>query len=307
MTQTPTQPAAAVNEPLLTGELMHKLDRLDVLSRKILAGKMHGERRSKKKGQSVEFADYRPYVAGDDLRRIDWNLYARLDRLFLRLFMEEEDLSVYVLVDTTRSMDYGDPHKLLYAKRVAAALAYIALAHHNRVYVAAFADTLTDQLPALRGRRPIPRVLDFLQRQAPLPGGNLAAALKRFALSHTQKGVVVIVSDFLDKGDPADALRYLAGNRYDAYALQVLAPQELDPVAGQLVGDLKLEDCEDGDMTEVSATPALIKRYQANLQAYCTNLRRHCLRRGITYMTTDTSVPFDTVVLQYLRHRGLVG
>src|SRR5216117_2739831 len=133
-------PILKKDEPLLTSEFMARLDQLDVMSRKLLAGKMKGERRSKRRGQSVEFADYRNYVVGDDLRFIDWNIYARLDRLFLKLFLEEEDLSLYVLLDVSKSCDYGDPHKAMYLKRVAAALGYIGLVNYNRVTVAAMAD-----------------------------------------------------------------------------------------------------------------------------------------------------------------------
>ncbi len=308
MAETTPQP-----ETLLTGEFMRQLDRLDVISRKMLRGKMQGERRSKKKGQSVEFADYRNYVVGDDLRRIDWNLYARLDKLFLRLFMEEEDLTVSVVLDVTASMDYGEPNKLLYAKRVAAALGYIALTHYNRLNVYTFTHTIADMATGMRGRRPVSRLLTFLDGQAPPDRalgptpGNLAEVCKRLALAQRQPGVVILLSDFFDKGEPADALRYLAGERFDAYAIQVLSPQELDPARGQVVGDLRLRDVEDGDVAEVSVGPALIKRYKANLQAYCESIRDQCVRRGIAYFMADTSVPFETLILRYLRERGLVG
>ena len=307
MTQAPANPSTRSEDDLLSPQFMHKLDRLDVLSRKILAGKLQGERRSKKRGQSVEFADYRPYVAGDDLRFIDWNLYARLDRLFLRLFLEEEDLSVSVLLDVSRSMDWGDPNKLLYAKRLAAALGYIGLVNYNRVHLYSFAETLVDQLPNLRGRRPIPRVIDFLRRQQPRQAGSLTAVCRHFALAQRAKGLVILISDFFDKGELADALRYLAGDRYDVYAIQLLAPQEIDPTKGSLVGDVKLLDCEDGQATEISISPVLIKRYQANLQAYCQHVRAQCRRRGIAYLFSDTSIPFDTLVLKYLREKGLLG
>lgn len=295
------------NGELLSGDFMHRLDQLDVLSRKILAGKLQGERRSKKKGQSVEFADYRQYVAGDDLRFIDWNLYARLDRLFLRLFMEEEDMTVAVLLDVSKSMDWGDPNKLLYAKRVTAALGYIGLTNYNRVSLFTFAETLVDQMVGLRGRRPIGQMLTFLENQVGHETGNLAAACKRFALTVRGKGVVIILSDFFDKGDYHTAIRYLIGDRFDVYAIQVLAPQEIDPAKGGLTGDLRLRDIEDGNLAEVSAGPALIKRYKANLQAYCQHLREESVRRGIAYLISDTSVPFEQLVLRYLRERGLVG
>jgi uncharacterized protein (DUF58 family) len=290
---------------------MHRLDALDVMSRKILRGRLQGERRSKKKGQSVEFADYRSYVVGDDLRFIDWNLYARLDKLFLRLFMEEEDLSVSVVMDVTRSMDFGEPNKLLYAKRVAAALGYIGLSHYNRVNLYTFADTITDMAQGMRGRRPIPRMLGFLQDQEPVEGenisGNLAGACKRLALIQRQPGIIVLLSDFFDKGDMAEALRYLAGDQHDVYAIQLLAPQEVDPAKGNILGDLRLRDIEDGDIAEVSVSPALLRRYKTNLQAYCQHVRDQCLRRGVAYMVSETDVPFETLVLKYLRQRGLLG
>src|SRR2546422_4590441 len=145
--------------PLLSPEFLARLEQLELVSRKIFMGRMKGERRSKKKGQSVEFADYRNYVVGDDLRHLDWNLYARLDRLFIRLFMEEEDLHLYLLIDTSRSMDFGTPTKLHYAKQVAAALGFIGLVNLDRVVVEAFNDRLTQTMPAARGRRSVWRLM----------------------------------------------------------------------------------------------------------------------------------------------------
>ncbi|MEM7627218.1 MAG: DUF58 domain-containing protein [Planctomycetota bacterium] len=295
-------------DTLLTPEFMHQLDRLDVRSRKMLRGTVQGERRSKKRGASVEFADYRNYVVGDDLRRIDWNLYARLDKLFLRLFMEEEDLSVSLVLDSTASMDYGEPRKLTYAKQMTAALGYIALTHYNRLNLYSFTDTVTGTAEGMRGRRPIPRMVDWLNQQQPVPGGgNLAAVCKRLAMLNQRPGVVVLISDFFDKGDLAAALRYLAGDRYDVYAIQLLSPQEVDPTKGGVVGDLKLTDLEDGDVAEVSISAALLKKYRANLEAYCQHVRETCTKRGLSYMTATTDVAVELVVLKYLRERGLLG
>src|SRR5436309_1145694 len=147
---------------LLAPDFMARLDQLDLVSRKLLAGKMKGERRSKRRGQSVEFADYRNYVIGDDLRFIDWNIYARLDRLFLKLFLEEEDLSLYVLADVSKSCDFGDPNKAQYIKQVAAALGYIGLVNYNRVTVAAMADGIVADTGGMRGRRRVSQMLDFI-------------------------------------------------------------------------------------------------------------------------------------------------
>src|SRR5436190_2384152 len=148
--------------PLLAPQFLARLEQLELVSRKIFLGRLKGERRSKRKGQSVEFADYRNYVIGDDLRHLDWNLYARLDRLFIRLFMEEEDLHFYLLLDNSLSMGFGTPTKLHYARQVAAALGFIGLVNLDRVVVEAFNDRLTQSMPAARGRRSLWRLLDFL-------------------------------------------------------------------------------------------------------------------------------------------------
>jgi uncharacterized protein (DUF58 family) len=289
---------------LLDPTFMARLDQLDLLSRKILAGKMKGERRSKRRGQSVEFADYRNYVVGDDLRFIDWNVYARLDKLFLKLFLEEEDLSLYILVDVSKSCDYGTPNKALYLKQVAAALGYVGLVNYNRVTIASMADGIVSEAAGLRGRQRVPQMIDFVSKMTPTGSSNLADACKKFALSHRQKGVMVVLSDFFDKGGYENGLRYLAGGRYDLFCVQVLSPQEIDP---ELQGDLKLKDMEDDDLAEVSITQPLMKKYKATLNAYCLALKDYLTRRGGTYLFSSTSVPFDTLVLNYLRDRGLLG
>ena len=296
--------AAPKNELLLDPAFMARLDQLDVMSRKLLAGKLKGERRSKRRGQSVEFADYRNYTIGDDLRFIDWNIYARLDKLFLKLFLEEEDLSLYVLVDVSKSCDYGEPHKAMYLKRVAAALGYIGLVNYNRVNVIAMADGIVAETGPTRGRRRVAQLLDFVSKLKPTGGSHLAEACKRFALAHRQKGVLVVLSDFFDKGGFENGLRYIAGGKYDLFAVQILSPQEINP---ELQGDLKLRDMEDDDMAEVSITQPLMKQYKANLNAYCLGLKDYITRRGGTYLFTSTAVPFDTLVLNYLRERGLLG
>jgi uncharacterized protein (DUF58 family) len=295
---------AAEKPLLLDPAFMARLDQLDIVSRKLLTGKLKGERRSKRRGQSVEFADYRNYVVGDDLRFIDWNIYARLDRLFLKLFLEEEDLALYILVDVSKSCDYGEPHKMLYLKKVAAALGYIGLVNYNRVHVAAMSSSVVAETGALRGRQRVAQLIDFVSKLEPAGPSYLAAACKRFALAHRQKGVCVVLSDFFDKGGYEDGLRYVAGGKYDLFCVQVLSPQEIDP---KLQGDLKLKDMEDGDIAEVSITQPLLKQYKNNLNAYCLALKDYVTRRGGTYLFTSTAVPFETLVLNYLRERGLLG
>src|SRR6476659_687991 len=178
-------------QQLITPAFLTRLEQLELVSRKIFLGRMKGERRSKRKGQSVEFADYRNYVIGDDLRFLDWNLFARLDRLFLRLFMEEEDLHVYLLIDNSLSMDFGAPTKLHYAKQIAAALGFIGLVNMDRVVIEAFNDRLVQSMPAVRGRRRLWRLLDFIGKLEPAGPSDLTRAMRTFSLKASGKGIVV--------------------------------------------------------------------------------------------------------------------
>jgi uncharacterized protein (DUF58 family) len=297
MSDTTPQP------PLLEPQFLHRLEQLELVSRKIFTGAIKGERRSKRKGQSVEFADYRNYVKGDDLRHLDWNLYARLDRLFIRLFQEEEDLHFYVLIDNSLSMDFGTPTKLHYARQVGAALAFIGLCNMDRVVVEVFNEKLTQSMPAVRGRRSLWRVMDFLQKIESAGPSNLRESLKTFTMKSTGKGIIVLLSDMMDKAGYEDALRYLVARQFDIYVIQILSLEELEPA---VLGDLKLVDIEDLDEAEITVSAPLIKRYKQNLAAFQGGLQEFCNRRGITYLMTSNQVPFDRLVLSYLRQRGLV-
>jgi len=285
---------------------MAKLDQVDVVSRKIFAGKLQGERRSKRRGISVEFADYRHYTPGDDLRFVDWNIYARLDRLFLKMFLEEEDLSLLLVVDGSASMDYGDPNKFDFARRLAMALGYIGLANHNRVTLWSYGHEGAQRLVNLRGRRRTQEMGQWLLGRTAGGRTDFEAAMKSIALARQGKGVMVILSDFLLKEGYEKGLRFLAGGGYDTFALQVLSPQEIDPARGGMAGDLKLTDVEDGDFAEVTITPALLRRYKQTLDAYCGGLREYCVRRNIMHVTVDTGMDLDTLLMEYLRKRGLL-
>ena len=290
-------------EPLLDPKFLTRLEQLELVSRKIFMGRMKGERRSKKKGQSVEFADYRNYVVGDDLRFLDWNLYARLDKLFIRLFMEEEDLHFYVLIDNSLSMDFGNPAKLHYAKQVAAALGFIGLVNLDRVVIEAFNDRLTQSMPAVRGRRSVWRMMDFLKKLEPAGPSDLKKSLKAFSMKCSGKGIVVLLSDFMDKEGYEEALRYLVARQLDIYVIQILSQEEIEP---DVVGDLKLVDIEDDDIAEVTVSAPLLKRYKQNLAAFRAGIHEFCTRRGVSYLFTSNQVPFDRLVMTYLRQRGLV-
>jgi uncharacterized protein (DUF58 family) len=289
--------------PLLDPEFLNKLEQLELVSRKIFVGRMKGERKSKRRGSSVEFADHRNYVVGDDLRHIDWNVYGRLDKLFLKLFLEEEDLHIYTLLDTSLSMDFGDPTKLQFGKQVAAALSFIGLVNHDRIVADTFSSELSVGLPGVRGRSQMWRVVQYLEGLEASGSSDLTAAAKSFAIRHVGKGIVVVISDFLDKRGYQDALRYLLARNLDIYVIHVLAREEIDP---ELAGDLRLVDCEDDDVAEITVSAPLLKRYKDNLNAFVGGLKQWCTARGIAYIFTANDQPFDKLVLNYLRERGLV-
>ncbi|MBI2824630.1 MAG: DUF58 domain-containing protein [Planctomycetia bacterium] len=289
--------------PLLSPELLAQLERLELVSRKIFRGRIKGERRSLRKGQSVEFADFRAYVPGDDLRRVDWNTYARLDRLFLKLFLEEEDLHFYALVDTSESMTFGTPSKLEFAKRLAAALGFIGLIRSDRVRIETLAQSASQHGPSLRGRQSVWRMLDYLNGIEAGGTMSLTTGIKNFCLRNSGRGIVVLISDLMDKNGYEDGLRYLMAQRMDPYIVQVLSEEELEP---DMKGDLRLVDCEDDDVAEISVSVPLLKRYKQTLASFVSGVQDFCTRRGMACLLARSSQPVDQLVSGYLRRRGLI-
>lgn len=293
----------ADDEPLLSPVLLTQLERMELISRKIFRGRMKGERRSKRKGQSVEFADFRNYVAGDDLRFIDWNLYARLDKLLLKLFLEEEDLHFYSLIDVSDSMQFGSPTKLHYAKQLAASLGYIGLCRSDRVKIEALDGSTASGAPVFRGKRSQARMCQYVKNLPSSANVTLEEAVKSFCLRNRGKGILVLISDLMDKSGYEQALKFLVAQNMDVYVIHVLSQEEIDP---EILGDLKLVDCEDGDMAEISVSQRLIDKYRATLATFIEQARDFCSKRGIVYTMTSTERSVDRLVSRYLRHQGLV-
>ena len=288
----------APREPLLTPDVLRQLETLELVSRKVRAGRLRGDRLSKRKGRGAEFADFRAYAVGDDLRFLDWGLFARLERLFVRLFLEDEDLHVHLLLDVSRSMAFGSPDKLLFAKRVAAALGFVGLVNLDRVTISAFAANLLSRSPAYRGRAALSRLVAHLDALEPAAAGDFTRALKAVAPTLTGRGVVIVLSDFLDKGGLADGLRFLAARGLDTFAIQVLAPEEVEP---SLTGDLRLTDAEDGGTAEVTVTAELLDRYRRTVAAFRGTLAATCNRLGITFLPATSDTRLDRLVLNLLK------
>jgi uncharacterized protein (DUF58 family) len=287
---------------LLSPELLARLERLELVSRKVFRGRMKGERHSKRKGQSVEFADFRNYVAGDDLRLIDWNLYARLDQLFLKLFLEEEDLHLFAIVDASESMNFGNPTKLHVAKQLAAALGYVGLCRADRVSVSALGPA-GRRAPVLRGRSGLWKLLAYLDSVDPGHNVSLYDGIKDFAIRSGGTGVVVLISDLMDKQGYETALRMLVGRRMDVFVMHVLSPEEIDP---PLRGDRRLIDIEDGDATEITINAYVLEKYKQTVKSFIASVKAFCNRRSIVYIPVRTDTPVETIVTKYLRERGVV-
>jgi len=299
-------------EPLFDTAFLRKLEQLHLLSRKIFKGRMKGERRSKKRGQSVEFADYRNYVIGDDLRYLDWNLFGRLERLFLKMYEEEEELRVTIFLDNSESMSFGKPAKIDTAKRIAAALGYIALCSFDTVLLLPLARNGSGT-PALGHSNTVSRpvhgkrmALQFFQSIAELPcegKTTLNESLREQARNARRAGVSIVVSDFLSPDGYEDGLKQLLARHNDIFAFHVLAPEELNP---EFLGDWRVVDSETGGTIEVSVSRGQMKKYQQTVNNFCQRLKEHCTQRGISYLFTSTSEPFEDLMLKYIRQAGMV-
>lgn len=292
--------------PLFSESTLRKLERLALVAAQVRAGVMKGERRSTKRGTSIEFADYRDYVRGDDLRRVDWNVYARLERPFIKLLEEEEDLAVHIVLDASRSMDFGEGenHKFRYAQRLAAALGYIALAAGDRLTLTVLQDSApVAQYGPARGRGHTLRLIRFIEAQEPRGTTELDAALRAYALSAKRPGLTFLISDLFAPDGYQDGVAQFQGRGYEVTLLHVLAPEELDP---QLAGDLRLIDAETGAPQDITLDGGLRDRYRQRVQAWRAEIEAHCLKRHINYLPISTETAWDELVLYQLRRRGLL-
>ncbi len=289
-----------------------KLERLHLLSRRAFNGQSKAGRRSRKLGSSLEFADYRNYSPGDDPRSIDWNIYGRLDKLFLKLFEEEEDLQIYLLLDVSASMRWtaSDPRsdkparqsKLELARRVAATLAYIGLVNLDRVDLQFFAEKPGISLGSGRGKSYFHQVLGYLDRPPSDDGPtNLSRSLRAFGQRTRQRGLVIILSDFFDPLGFEDGLGYLLHQGHELQLIQTLDPAELSP---GLLGDLRLTDAETSQVYEVTVNDSLRRAYEREMQTFLTGLTTFCARRAIGLRRAMTDASFEDFIVRTLRDGG---
>ena len=296
-------PPAQASTTLFDDEFQRKLETLSIVSRRVFSGRMRAERRSKKKGSGVEFADHRDYVPGDDFRYVDWNAYQRFSRLLVRLYEEEEDLGIYFLIDASSSMTFGGQKKFDQARRLCAALAYVGLANLDRVTIVGLADKVVDRMPTTRGKGRIFKVFEFLSSLEPGGHTDLGEALTTFVAQHKRRGLAVLISDLYDPKGFESGINVLRFNKFEPYVLNVFDRRDGHP---DLKGDLRLYDCETGEEREVTVTPALLKRMTQALEEYRTSIERFCTSRQVPYFAADVDTPFDELLLDLFRRGGFL-
>ena len=287
-------------------DFLKKLEYLHVVSKKAFAGQARADRLAPKRGRGLEFADTRPYSAGDDFRHIDWKAYKRLGRLLLRLFDEEQDLPIYLFIDASQSMSpegKEENAKFDQARRIAAALCYIGLAHLDRVTIMPFDETVREERNAGQGKGRIFRVFEQLEEMKTGGRTNLSEAFKLFAARGRRQGLAVVISDFLDPNGYESALKVLQARGHDVYVVQMASEADRDPGA---LGDVKFVDTETLEVRDVEVTPALATAYRKEWERHTAELEQFCGRYNIGYVRADVERPVEEIILQTFRQGRFV-
>ncbi len=298
-----TPAAGSSSDDLFDDEFQRKLDYLALVSKRVFAGRMRAERRTKKSGSGVEFADHRDYQPGDDFRYLDWNVYQRFDRLLLRLYEEEEDLAIYFLVDASSSMGEGGGKKLRHAKRICAALAYVGLANLDRVSIVSTTDRVLGRMPQTRGKARIFKVFRFLSGMTAEGRTDLEDALKTFVAQNKRRGLAVLISDLYDPHGFQQGINVLRYNKFDPFVVHVVDKQDAKP---KLSGDVLLYDCETGDEREVTVTAKVLERFEHAYGDYLAEIDRFCTSKQVPYIQADVNMPFDELILRVFRRGGFL-
>jgi len=277
---------------------LKKLEYLSLVSRRVFQGQLLANRRARQMGSGIVFADHRNYNFGDDLRYLDWNVYARFGNRLIRRFEEEKDMNVYFLLDCSQSMSVGDPNKFDYARKVTAALAYIALADLDRICIVTFADKLYQMFPMIRGKQHILNVIKFLDSLETVgTTTDLAASMSEFIGQKQHTGLAVVIGDFFDPKGFRTGLDELRYRNYEPHIIQIHDKREADP---KLLGDLHLHDVETGDANEVTISESMIRRYKQKFTSFLTDIKRYGVDNSLNCMISSTAIPFDEMILQML-------
>ncbi len=292
------RPLMASVTTLFDEEFLKKLEYLKLVSNRMMPGHLRGEHRARKKGSGIELADYRPYVSGDDTKDVDWKAFLRLDKLILRIFDEEADLPIYLFVDASLSMNFGEPSKFDYARKVAAALGYIGLLNLDRISVIGYSDGVTEAIASKRGRNQIWRIFSFLDRMETSGDTSLHRTVRAYFGTKRRRGLVVVASDFMDPAGYQAAFDYLRLFRHDTFMVQILSPEEVTP---QFPDEALLVDSENGGSERLHLSPALVAAYEAEMKKHQEGIESYCARYGWGYVRTETRIPFEDLVISIFK------
>ncbi|MHB1558459.1 MAG: DUF58 domain-containing protein [Isosphaeraceae bacterium] len=289
---------------LFDSDFLKKLEYLSLVSRRVFRGQLLAQRRTMQLGGGIEFADHREYYPGDDFRYLDWNVFARHDELLLKRFQEEEDLHVYLLLDCSRIMAFGDPMKFDYARQVAAALAYIALADLDRVAVVAYAGDIVADLPLTRGKGRILALLKFLEKlETQGTATDLARVVTNFVHRGQRRGLAIVLSDLFDPNGFQGGLDLLRHHRYEPHVVHIIDRKDAEP---GFKGDIELQDVESGTVRKVTVTERNLRQYRRIFKEFVESVQQYCSRYGIGGTLAATEVPFDELLLRMMRAAGAV-
>ncbi len=288
---------------------LRKLEQLTLVADHIRIGQMKGDRRSTKRGTSIEFADYRNYTKGDDLRRLDWNVYARLERPFIKLLEEEEDLSVHLLLDGSASMDWpndddeNEHNKFQYGARLAGALGHIALNTGDLVSTTLMQSEGDRSWGPFRGQQNSLRLFQFLESGVAAGMTDINLSLKNYALYGRRPGLIFVLTDLLTPHGYQEGLHALQARGYEVALIHLLSPDEIEP---PVTGDLKLVDIETGADAELTLDPATLDLYRQRLHAWQSEIAASCAKRRIHYIPVTTDTLWDKIIQRTLRTQGIV-
>jgi len=281
-----------VKSQIFDSDFLRKLEKLVISSRMTIADGASGNRKSRAKGSSVEFSDYREYSIGDDFKRIDWNAYGRFEKLFIKLFMEEREAPVHIFLDTSKSMDWGEPNKSIASRRLAAALSYISLSNYDRLSLVFLSNAVESFNKALRGRNSFGEVLNLMEGLKYTGQTDIYNTISKFDFK-AGRGISVVISDFFTKGNIKDMISYLKFRKQEVYICHVLSPQEMKP---DISLSLRLVDSETGEFKDITASPSLIKTYTRVLERFLRETEEVCNNYGVHYILSETSLPVEQMI-----------
>lgn len=290
-----------MNGRIFDTEFLKKLDTIAINVRMLMRDGGGGNRKSRSKGSSVEFSDFREYSMGDDFRRIDWNAYGRFDKLFIKLFMEEQEAMINIFIDSSKSMDFGSPRKSELALKLAGVLSFLALNNLDRVCINSLSKDTFKQSTAVTGRSMFDRCITFLEGIHFDGETNLNTGIKKKDLR--SRGMAVIISDFFTPVGIEEAIKYLLYKKQDVFLIQILSSEELNP---ELEGQVRLVDSETGNVMDVAVTPALLKQYHHKLNDFNNNIKEFCSRMGATYLQVSSADSIEKIVFEQFTGSGVI-